>query len=406
MHRTTFQITAAAQRATSQAIKLTSKSSPWCYIQSTHYFSTHPDIRPGQKISINPTAQPTRRSRKQKQTKPSGPLPFIDRIHIRAKAGNGGKGCISYHRIGSYKKRPSGGHGGKGGNVYLVTDPMASTLKMEKHHFNAPDGGKGGTNGKAGKDGRDVFVRVPVGVVVRRVLDWEEMELFDVDDDHGVDVEEVGPLLGHDLNDAEELDELDALEAEEDTSAESQDVSNELDIVTSDESFEDLSDVEEEVEMEEDFEDFDTYYEKLQASKRNQGRGKKIHDKLPNDYDDVVNQEVRGEDGMYHWASPETFTGLDDELSDTAYSRQAMDRKSIFVADLDKPNTQLLIAKGGKAGVGNQAYANRMHTPHLATHAANKAQPGDGEITHLELELKLIADVGLVVSVICVPVII
>ena len=280
--------------------------------------------------------------------------------------------------------------------MYLVTDPMSSTLKMEKHHFNAPDGGRGGTNGRAGKDGKDVFVRVPVGVVVRRVLDWEEMDLFDEEEGDGTN--EVVPLFGNGFVSVESDEYLGASDSEEeDISDDSQDdASNELDIVASDESFEDANGVEDETELEEEFEDFDTYYERLQATRRNRGRGKR-HDRLQiDDYDEVVNQEVKGEDGMYHWTSPKAPDGLDDELTDTAYSRQPTDRKSIFVADLDKPNTSLLIAKGGKAGVGNQAYANRMHTPHLASHAANKSHPGEGEITHLELELKLIADVGLV----------
>ena len=146
----------------------------------------------------------------------------------------------------------------------------------------------------------------------------------------------------------------------------------------------------------EDFDDFDAYYANLNASRRARLSRRKRRDRLPTDYDDIVNQEVRAEDGMYHWTSPEAPNDLAEELTDTAYSNQAMERKSIFVADLDKPHTSLLIAKGGKAGVGNQAYANRQHTQNLTSHAVQKALAGAGEITHLELELKLIADVGLV----------
>ena len=337
---------------------------------------SHPIIRPGQKISIDPKAQSKPKSkRKLKQTKSPVALPFIDRINIRARAGSGGKGCISYYHIGSYKKRPSGGHGGKGGNVYLVTDPMISTLKMEKHHFNAMDGGKGGTNGMAGKDGRNVFVKVPVGVVVRRVLDWEETESFVQDNINLVEEE----ILCDNL-DADELSEYESIRSHEIKYTE-------MDIYD-----EDTEEIFGEGGIEEEFEDFDTYYENLTATRRNRGRGKR----LPMDYDDVVNQEVRAQDGMYHWTPSEVSTGITDELASTAYSNHSTERKSIFVADLDKPHTSLLVAKGGKAGVGNQAYANRQHRPHLNAHAAQKSQPDAGEITHLELELKLIADIGLV----------
>jgi Obg family GTPase CgtA len=282
----------------------------------------------------------------------------------------------------------------------LVTDPTVSSLKMDKHHFNAVDGGKGGTNGRAGKDGRDVFVRyvnnlssneviaiivrstydqylifvrVPVGVVVRRVLDWEEMDLFD-----GEDCDEDAALISDDLDND---DELNASESNQEAYEESQDISDELELDVDGQNEDDSY----------EFEDFDTYYENL--LRQNKGRRKRL---LPIDYDDVVNKEVRAQDGMYHWTPPEMPDGLNDESATTAYSNQTTGRKSIFVADLDKPKTSLLIAKGGKAGVGNQAYANRQHIHSLNAHAAQKSRPGEGEITHLELELKLIADVGLV----------
>eukprot|EP00956_Cyclotella_meneghiniana_P000657 scaffold709_cov67-Cyclotella_meneghiniana.AAC.9 len=279
---------------------------------------------------------------------------------------------------------------------------------MDKHHFKAVDGGKGGTNGKAGKNGSDVFVRVPVGVVVRRVLDWEEVDLFgdDVDidddvplfsDDDELSSNEDTDYMGEEDDARNNLDCNTSNDSFEDTDhmGDEDDMSNNLDCNTTNDSFEDETDYEDDQEINEDFEDFDAYYANLSASRRARLSGRR-RNRLPTDYDDIVNQEVRAEDGMYHWTSPESHNGLAEELTDTASSNQAMERKSIFVADLDKPNTSLLIAKGGKAGVGNQAYANRQHTQNLTSHAAHKAIAGTGEITHLELELKLIADVGLV----------
>ncbi|KAL3783296.1 hypothetical protein HJC23_007965 [Cyclotella cryptica] len=366
-------------------------------------------LRPGQKITIDPSSSSSsHRKKRPPKSKPihSSPPPFIDRIHIRTRAGSGGKGCISYHHIGSYKRRPSGGHGGKGGNVYLVTDPTVGSLKMEKHHFHAMDGGRGGTNGRQGKDGRDVFVRVPCGVVVRRVLDWEEMDLFDGGEDQ--EEEHWDELEEEDEEDDEDEDEDDedfideaglVVYPDNSDSDNEQHLQDDLDMVSDDSIIDEeqhTHDDEDGNNIEDEFEDFDTYYQQLKASKRYRGRGRRRH-QLPIDYDEVVNQELRGEDGMYHWNTAETDDVTDEmALTENTYESSGAKRKSVFVADLDQPHVSLLVAQGGKPGVGNQAYANRQHTAHLMAHAAKKSKPEDGECTYLELELKLIADVGLV----------
>ena len=62
-----------------------------------------------------------------------------------------------------------------------------------------------------------------------------------------------------------------------------------------------------------------------------------------------------------------------------------------FVADLVEPGQELLIAKGGRGGVGNACFANaRRQTPHIATGGEH------GEEAQITIELKLLADVGLV----------
>jgi len=63
----------------------------------------------------------------------------------------------------------------------------------------------------------------------------------------------------------------------------------------------------------------------------------------------------------------------------------------VVLKDLSQPNDQICVAKGGKGGKGNAHFANAVNqTPRHAT----KGQPG--QVRHLHLELKLIADVGLV----------
>ena len=365
--------------------------------QSSSQISTFEDndssFRPGQRITINPGGNNTKkRKSKRKNNETATKKPFIDRIHIRVRGGNGGNGCISYHTLSSYKRRPCGGHGGKGGNVYLVTDPKVSSLKMERHHYQGQDGGKGGTNGRQGKNGRDVFVRIPCGVVVRRVLGYEELHggLLEVDGDKNIAD-----------NDTMDEEHLSSYQDDERTSDDDERITLATgEAYDNDEGYYDkedaISDDEEEEEGDED--DFDTYYNNLSESQRLKLQKRRRPGDQPTDYDEIVDQEIKAEDGMYYWSTPTVYNSVDgeDSLASSAYADYQPMRKSVFVADLDQPHSAFLVAEGGKAGIGNQVYANRPHFSNAAANASKKAIAGEGLITYLELELKLIADVGLV----------
>ncbi|KAL7447226.1 hypothetical protein ACHAXM_011218 [Skeletonema potamos] len=393
----------------SQPSRLSSKrlwyTSSIPHYQSSYIGEDHDSLRPGQRITINPGGNEQKRKKKRhKNDDAVSKKPFIDRIHMRARGGKGGNGCIAYHTLSSYKRRACGGHGGAGGNVYLVTDPKISSLKMEKHHYQGQDGGKGGKNGKQGKNGKDVFIKVPCGVVVRRVLDYDELY-----GDLGKNIDENADIM----DDEESASHHEWIEISSDDYQEEEyydDSDNDDEMVTRNE-FSDNSDEEDEAndddydeepisdegdQREDEEEDFDTYYGNLNESQRQKMIKRRMRD-TPSDYDEVVNQEVKAEDGMYYWSSPEVDNTVNDDLmASSAYSDYQSMRKSVFLADLDQPHTSFLVAKGGKAGVGNQIYANRPHFSSATIHAAKKAKPGEGEITYLELELKLIADVGLV----------
>ena len=401
-------------------------------VRSVHQISSflHDDdeiLKPGQRITIVPGGNRKSslpKKTKKKKLRESSDRPFIDRVQIKTRGGMGGAGAISFHRLGSYKKQPCGGHGGRGGNVYLVTDPTLSSLKMEKHHYSGRDGGKGGKNARQGKNGPDVFVRIPCGVVVRKVLDWDEIEqIYDENADSNkevIDAQSLGLGLGNenrsiyefddenDEDDDELDDELDQLHAQilEEDSDDNEDEEfdhGEIEVeyldaasgFTDDNNDDDASDSEnDESSDSEEESNFDTEYERMQSLKRHRKRGRNSFGNTPSDYEDVVDQGIRAEDGMFHWSAPETTDDI-DEMAAMAYSDHLM-RKTIFLADLDQPNISLLVAEGGTPGVGNQAYANRPYFSSMESNAAKKSIPGMGEITHLELELKLIADIGLV----------
>jgi len=60
---------------------------------------------------------------------------FVDRVSICVSGGQGGKGCISFEAMGPGRKRPSGGNGGAGGDVYIVADSRVQGLDGEKHQY-------------------------------------------------------------------------------------------------------------------------------------------------------------------------------------------------------------------------------------------------------------------------------
>ena len=108
---------------------------------------------------------------------------FVDYIKIWAASGNGGKGSVHLHREKYIVKGgPDGGDGGRGGHVILKGDKNMWTLfplKFKKH-FRAESGGAGSKNRSTGKDGEDIYVKVPLGTIIR---DGETQEiLFEITD--------------------------------------------------------------------------------------------------------------------------------------------------------------------------------------------------------------------------------
>ena len=95
---------------------------------------------------------------------------FVDHVKITAKAGNGGNGCVSFHREKFVLNGgPDGGDGGKGGDVVLYADPNMHTLLdfRFKSKYTAENGADGSGQRRAGKQGEDLTIKVPVGTVVR-----------------------------------------------------------------------------------------------------------------------------------------------------------------------------------------------------------------------------------------------
>ncbi len=95
---------------------------------------------------------------------------FVDYVKIFCRSGNGGAGSAHLFRDKLTRKGgPDGGDGGRGGHVILRANSQLWTLlhlKYQRHVF-ATDGGNGGEQLSTGANGKDAYIDVPLGTVVK-----------------------------------------------------------------------------------------------------------------------------------------------------------------------------------------------------------------------------------------------
>ena len=94
---------------------------------------------------------------------------FLDKVKITIKAGNGGKGVVSFYRSKmTMNGGPDGGDGGSGGNIIFRASNNQNTLYGFKfnHRFVAENGHDGSGTNKTGANGKDVIIDVPCGTVI------------------------------------------------------------------------------------------------------------------------------------------------------------------------------------------------------------------------------------------------
>lgn len=109
-------------------------------------------------------------------------MAFVDELLLNIKSGNGGDGVVRFRRE---KHRPnmgpSGGDGGKGGDVYIKGVKNLSLLEKYRFtkEFEAEDGSAGSRNSLKGKDGEDLIIDLPVGTVVTNDDTGERFEILD-----------------------------------------------------------------------------------------------------------------------------------------------------------------------------------------------------------------------------------
>lgn len=276
---------------------------------------------------------------------------MIDLVKLSLFAGDGGDGRIALLRE-KYRPKggPDGGDGGSGGSIIFQADKNLSTLKNFAgiKEIEAQDGEIGGKNRRHGSDGEDIVVKVPLGTVVWLTQENEPSQLrrkkyqktqvdfdFDEREDGIVEDEGVGGESDEEAAPDESLFRLNTLFNRNDVT-------------------------------------FRKYFQDFSGSRTGQ-RGKEA-DKL-----EPINSELEE-------APSKKFSKL-DKIHDTA----SQEIEAVKLVELNKDGQRVVLCQGGLGGRGNRAFRSSTNqTPREAEYGTF------GEKKEVILELKLLADLGLV----------
>lgn len=112
-------------------------------------------------------------------------MQFVDYVKIYVKAGDGGRGCVSFRRE-KYVPRggPNGGDGGRGGHIiFKVTKELNTLLDLRyQREYKAERGEHGKGSNKHGSNGEDMIIHVPVGTLIKDETTGEILADLDVED--------------------------------------------------------------------------------------------------------------------------------------------------------------------------------------------------------------------------------
>jgi GTP-binding protein len=106
---------------------------------------------------------------------------FIDEADIRVKAGDGGNGCVAFRREKFVPRGgPSGGDGGKGGDIIMESSERHNTLVHFRFNpeYKAERGRHGEGSNRSGREGADVVLKVPVGTILYDAESGERVHDF------------------------------------------------------------------------------------------------------------------------------------------------------------------------------------------------------------------------------------
>ncbi|TKW24300.1 hypothetical protein SEVIR_3G043600v4 [Setaria viridis] len=304
---------------------------------------------------------------------------MVDKFRMRAKGGDGGSGCVSLRRSRSDRQgRPDGGNGGKGGDVILECSRSIWDFSGLQHHMRGGRGGNGVSKNQIGTRGSDKIAQVPVGTVIHLVEG--EQPSFAVN------------------KPTRALDPWDTPGVAEHSSASSNQIEN-----TVTKGFEGGVS-HRHIALKHNTEGNETEKE---SSGRSEDR-KYLHAcsepgfsnadcdvrTYPHQEEIDEKDQIESEDEDF-WEDEDEFDT--DEEEEEEEEREEQDVQ-YSVAEMTKPGQRLIIARGGEGGLGNAFIVKEMR-PSKAYRQEKIARLSTGKPgteTFLVLELKSIADVGLV----------
>lgn len=289
---------------------------------------------------------------------------MVDRRRLCAKGGDGGNGCISFHKSRHERRgKADGGNGGKGGDVILECSPTIWDFSLQ-HHINAKRGGHGTSKNKIGTRGDDKVVLVPIGTV---------LHLVEGDMPSMVRKSSSEPLNPWEIPDTLENDLHGSVYKESSSSKKKGNVNKDMKIPKLSSSTGNTSTV--------DSESFDFYDEEKMSS----------------------------------WEARVTGNGVSEshKMEDTEEEEEE-EHIEYNVAELTEPGQRIVVAHGGEGGLGNVSLSKSYkHSNHKKCDGLEKVDNIEVEEDEAEsnssltvgsfgsesvliLELKSIADVGLV----------
>ncbi|KAM0832530.1 hypothetical protein ACQ4PT_064842 [Festuca glaucescens] len=292
---------------------------------------------------------------------------MVDRFRLRAKGGDGGNGCISQRRSRSDRLgRPDGGDGGTGGNVILECSRSVWDFSNLQHHTKATRGGNGLSKKQIGTRGPDKVAQVPIGTVIHLVRG--EPPSFTVN----------APTRS--------LDPWDIPDAAED-SADSSNQNNNKDIIYGNEAERGINNQWEK-------QTYTSSCSKTGFSNAEDCNASNTQYQVEMDEKDQSDED----DGEFWEDEDETEEEDEDADADADEAREEEDDIQYSVAEMTRAGQRLIVARGGEGGLGNASIGNdvRLSKEDRQQKVFRLSAGEPGTETFLVLELKSIADVGLV----------
>ncbi|OLY84332.1 GTPase Obg [Smittium mucronatum] len=264
---------------------------------------------------------------------------FVDYRRVAVHGGSGGSGCVCFQRERHLPRGPpNGGNGGAGGSVIFVADKNESSLYSIPSKISAQSGTRGKGKDMNGIKGKDMIVRVPVGTILREIAppSYEFLNGYDADS-----------FISGSKN-------------RKKNSKNVSEVSPDLDLNSQVNSKIPKSALE-------------RMHAEIEAERKEALKTASLYNFYPSKVIDPQRTDLQN--------LPEEYLAYLHELSNQAP----------LTHDFDTDGQSLSVAHGGFGGYGNPHFASSTNrSPYIALNGL------PGQMRFIELELKTIADVGLV----------